>query len=100
MEENQVTQTDVSTESSTEVSSDSAATATPVAPVVQEQQKAEAPFHEHPRFKEIIDQNRTYRSELTNLQKQIAELSKPKQAETAPSVHPFISDLEKINPQY
>lgn len=66
-----------------------------------------APFHEHPRFKELIEQTRTfkeqneqYRQEMTRLQAQmemIREANKPKVEQPQ---DPFLADLEKVNPEY
>lgn len=65
------------------------------------------PFHEHPRFKEIIEQNRGYKTQLEEYQGAVSRLQKemeslrtqltPKQD---PPKDPFIQDLEKVNPAY
>lgn len=65
------------------------------------------PFHEHPRFKELIDQNRGYKSELDEYKGALERLkhemeslrqqSAPKKEQPA---DPFLADLEKVNPEY
>lgn len=101
MEELEVTSTDVAPESSPE-SSDSAGSEQS-APV--QESKPQETFIDHPRFKELIEQNKGYRSELDNNRKALAELQQKYTEFSAPKAqpvqaHPFISDLEKINPQY
>lgn len=65
------------------------------------------PFHEHPRFKEVIEQNRGYKSELeqtksviNQLQQQLDMIKQQTAPKTEPVKDPFLADLEKINPAY
>lgn len=39
-----------------------------------EQQPKDVPFHEHPRFKELIDQNRGYKTQLSDYEKKMQDL--------------------------
>lgn len=66
-----------------------------------------APFHEHPRFKEVIEQNRSFREEMSrrneafeNLQRELMALKEASKPKSEPVKDPFIADLEKINPAY
>lgn len=71
------------------------------------QEEKPAPFHEHPRFKELIEQNRSfkeqsekYQQDMYRLQAQLEalkEASKPKVEEPKDQ---FLADLEKVNPEY
>lgn len=61
------------------------------------------PFHEHPRFKELIEQKnqeasarKALEDRYSNLEKQFSELSKPKQAEEKDDL---IEDLKQIDPR-
>ncbi len=66
-----------------------------------------APFHEHPRFKELIEQNRTFKEEsalraqaLESMQRELQYLrnqAAPKKEEPKDA---FLADLEKVNPAY
>jgi hypothetical protein len=66
-----------------------------------------APFHEHPRFKELIEQNRAFKEESSQRQQALEamqrELQSLRQLSTPKVEKPkdqFLSDLEKINPEY
>ena len=73
-----------------------------------------APFHEHPRFKEIIDQNRNfkeqlelskgaaekYQQDLVRLQTQMEMLREQSKPKIEPIKDKFLADLEKIDPAY
>lgn len=107
--ETQITQNGVQEASPTSTESDSAGTPASSgsesgapSPQQQETKQPEAPFHEHPRFREIIDQNKGYRSELETLKKQLAEISanRSQPQQNKPDIHPFVQELEKINPEY
>lgn len=97
--------TSVTEESTSQVES-SEAEAQESAPEKQEEKPA--PFHEHPRFKELIEQNREskqradeYQQSLRTLQAQMEAFkhyNSPKKEE-APK-DPFLADLEKVNPAY
>lgn len=82
---------------------------------VQAQESAEEPkqenklppFHEHPRFKEVIEQNRTYKTQmeqyqgaLERLQGQMEMLRTQNAPKTEKPIDPFLADLEKVNPAY
>lgn len=66
-----------------------------------------APFHEHPRFKELIDQNRefkqqneTYQQSLRALQSQMEDFKKSAAPKKEEPQDQFLADLEKVNPAY
>lgn len=66
-----------------------------------------APFHEHPRFKELIEQNRSFKTQaeeyqrsLQTLQAQMEMLRQQAAPKKEEPVDPFLADLEKINPAY
>lgn len=74
-------------------------------PEVKTEEK-QTPFHEHPRFKELIDQNRAFKEEssqrayaleamqreLQSLRNQVPKKEEPKD--------PFLAELEKVNPEW
>jgi hypothetical protein len=64
-----------------------------------QKQSAESsqPFHEHPRFKELIEERNTFKSEIENMRRQMEELRKPPKENKE---HPFVSRLKEIDPQY
>lgn len=74
----------------------------PPAPLEEKQ----IPFHEHPRFKELIDSNRTYKEQLSayerrmeamqnQFQEQFNKVSQPPKA-----ANPFVEKLREIDPKY
>lgn len=72
-----------------------------------EQEEKPAPFHEHPRFKELIDQNRgfkeqseKYQQEMSRLQQELQSIKQQVTPKKEEPVDPFIRDLEKVNPEY
>lgn len=64
------------------------------------------PFHEHPRFKEVIEQNRGYKDQLSQYQGALERLQQEMGALKQQAPKPeqpkdqFLADLEKINPAY
>lgn len=76
------------------------------APEVKQEEKL-PPFHEHPRFKEVIEQNRSYKDQLSQyqgalerLQQQMETLKQQNVPKQEVPKDPFLSDLEKVNPAY
>lgn len=66
-----------------------------------------APFHEHPRFKELIDSNREYKSQLEELRTQLTkQMESQKAAQVAqnqpkqPSYEQIVKRLQTIDPEF
>lgn len=96
--------TPVAEESTSQVEASGAETQESAPEKVQEEKPA--PFHEHPRFKELIDQNRSYKEQmgqyqqtLERLQQQMETLKQQAPKQEQPK-DPFLADLEKVNPAY
>lgn len=71
------------------------------------QDKEQTPFHEHPRFKELIDSNRTYKEQLSSyeqrmeaMQRQFQEQITRMQPAPQKEINPFVSKLKEIDPRY
>lgn len=71
------------------------------------EQKEPTPFHEHPRFKELIEQNRAakeqlsaYEQRMEALQRQFEERISSLQPKPQKEVNPFVSKLKEIDPKY
>lgn len=111
MEETEVNQSEESDSSSTieETSSQEVSTeaeAQQAAPELTPEEKL-PPFHEHPRFKEVIEQNRGYKDQLSQyqgalerLQQQMETLRQQAVPKKEEPKDPFLADLEKVNPAY
>jgi len=76
------------------------------APETQPEEKP-APFHEHPRFRELIEQNKQAKQEAENYKQAIQRLQYDMESlrqQAAPKKEepqdPFLADLEKVNPAY
>lgn len=77
---------------------------------VNSQVEKPAPFHEHPRFKELIEQNRTYRDQVSqynrsveDLRRQMSEMQKASQAQNQPkqpSYDTVLNRLKDIDPEF
>ncbi len=98
----------VSEESTPQVEA-SETSAQDAAPETKQEEKA-LPFHEHPRWKEVIEERNSfkqgmseYKQSLERLQQQMETLKQqattPKTVEQ-PKADVFLSDLEKVNPEY
>jgi len=84
--------------------------AEPIEAAQEEQEEKPAPFHEHPRFKELIEQNRAFKEasekqaqDFYRLQGQLDAYQRQQQApvkKEEPPVDQFLQDLEKVNPAY
>jgi transposase len=61
--------------------------------------ESQMPFHEHPRFKELISERNTFKDQIEAMQKQMEAMQGQKQQ--APSKeHPFVARLKEIDPSY
>lgn len=70
-------------------------------------QEKEPPFHEHPRFKELIEQNRAFKDSesqraqaFESMQRELSALREASKPKVEPVKDPFLADLEKVNPAY
>jgi uncharacterized protein YdcH (DUF465 family) len=59
--------------------------------------KQDVPFHEHPRFKELIETKNQYAKQIEQLQRQINELGKPK---ATVQEDPLLARLKTIDPEF
>lgn len=94
------------------VSEESAPQADPVDEPKQEasepkQEEKQTPFHEHPRFKELIEQNRSFKEEssmraraIESMQRELDTLRQQSAPKKEAPKDQFLADLEKINPEY
>lgn len=64
------------------------------------QSEPQVPFHEHPRFKELIEERRQYASQLAQMQQQMEELRARATPKEEPKSHPFVQKLSEIDPTY
>lgn len=94
------------TEESASQTESTAAESQEAAPVKKEE--TSTPFHEHPRFKELIDERRAYKEQLDQTKGYMEALQKEMQAlRTAqpkpvnePKYKPLIDELKTINPVF
>lgn len=72
--------------------------------VKQEPKPAETPFHEHPRFKELVEQKNQYASQLSDMQRQFAEMQRQMQEASRPKpekkADPMVERLKGIDPEF
>ncbi|HYE72212.1 MAG TPA: hypothetical protein VEF04_02735, partial [Blastocatellia bacterium] len=73
--------------------------------VSQEQSEKQVPFHEHPRFKELIDYRRQSEERLAAYEQQIQEMQRMyqealKARQPQPEINPFVAKLKEIDPRY
>lgn len=73
---------------------------------VEKQEEKPIPFHEHPRWKEVIEERNSFKQSveesrrvIERLQAQM-EMLKPQQTKSEPAKDKFLEDLEKISPEY
>lgn len=64
--------------------------------------KQETPFHEHPRFKELVEQKNRYAEEAKAIKEQLAEMQKRFEAQSQPKVteNPLLTRLKGIDPEF
>jgi hypothetical protein len=60
---------------------------------------SEPPFHEHPRFKELISERNTLKEQFEAMQNQFREMQSQKQ-QAPEKKHPFVAKLSEIDPAY
>lgn len=111
MEDNEVS-SESTGESTVTEQSDSQPDPTPEATteenvVEAKQEEKQAPFHEHPRFKELIEQNRAFKEESAQrarafeaMQQELQSLRQSTLPKKEEPKDPFLADLEKVNPAY
>lgn len=65
------------------------------------------PFHEHPRFRELVEEKNTYKSKYSDLENQfksmsaqLAEMQKGKQQTNQPSYDQILNRLKEIDPEF
>lgn len=94
------------TEESTSQVEASAAEQKEEAPEVKQEEK-QTPFHEHPRFKELIEQNRAFKDQdsqrsmlLESMQRELQSLRQQMAPKKEEPKDAFLTDLEKVNPEY
>lgn len=66
----------------------------------QSSAESQMPFHEHPRFKELISERNTFKEQIEAMQRQMEALNAQKQQQTPEKKHPFVSKLSEIDPAY
>jgi hypothetical protein len=72
----------------------------------QTQSEANVPFHEHPRFKELIDYRRQSEERLAQYERQMADMQRQYQEalqarqQPAQQVNPLIAKFKEIDPAY
>jgi chromosome segregation ATPase len=66
---------------------------------VQPSAEPQMPFHEHPRFKELIQERNTFKEQIEAMQKQMEALNSQRQ-QAQQKEHPFVAKLKEIDPQY
>lgn len=101
MEENEQLNSDVQTESSSETQS--AADSTPAqAGAEQTTNQDNVPFHEHPRFKELIEEKNSYRQQIEDLGRQMKELQASRQQSQTQTQtkDELIERLKGIDPEF
>ena len=59
-----------------------------------------APFHEHPRFKELIDQRNQFAEQLKTLQNELQSLKAPKAPAEASPEEKMIAKMRGIDPEF
>jgi DNA repair exonuclease SbcCD ATPase subunit len=59
-----------------------------------------APFHEHPRFKELIEERKQYASQLEEMRSQLERLQQQSKPAEQSKAHPFVAKLKEIDPAY
>lgn len=105
-EEQEQIQSDASPESSSETQDQSDSNAQPEQSASEQVNKqTDTPFHEHPRFKELVEQKNQFASQAKQLQDQIAQLQSRMEASSKQSVaqkeqDALLSRLKGIDPEF
>lgn len=104
-------ESDVSTESTASSESASSAQTQDAAPSSTEAAPAtEVPFHEHPRFKELVEQKNKYSQEAATLSEQnkqlyarMSQIEKQYQTQSQPkpaNYEPLFDQIKQVNPEF
>ncbi len=103
-------ESDVSTEGTASPESASSAQTQDAAPQETAPPATEVPFHEHPRFKELVEQKNKYGQEATTLREQnqqlasrMAQIEKQYQTQSqpkAPDYNPLFDQIKTVNPEF
>jgi hypothetical protein len=95
---------DVTPESPASSEPDSSAQVQPAAsPQDAAPKPQEVPFHEHPRFKELIEQKNSYQRELQELRQQFAQFQHQQKQQLQPKGPDYDSlfkEMEQVNPVF
>lgn len=80
------------------------------APEKEQEEEAHVPFHKHPRFQEVIEQNRAYKSDLDQtrgyleaMQRELQAMKAVPQAQPKPNEPKYkqlIDNLKTVNPEF
>lgn len=99
------TESDASGESSSQESSESTETGEGAQTSAPQQQPDTTPFHEHPRFKELVEQKnqaltaqKSLQEKYEAMERQLKELSTPK-VQTQAEKDELIEDIRKVDPR-
>lgn len=101
IEQSQSTEGASSEESSSSTQSTESNTTSSAAPAAEVSQKAtaDAPFHEHPRFKELIEQRDQFKAEMAKLRQEYESLKPKPQTEATPESK-MMDRLKTIDPEF
>lgn len=105
MEENELQTSDAQSAPSSEeqpVQNEPAQQGTQAEPAQESKQESQVPFHEHPRFKELVEQKNRYAEEAKSTAQRLAELEKrlSSQSQPKPQENPLLSRLKGIDPEF
>lgn len=104
LEGNEQLNSDVNNEASSELQSQAAEStqeqSQEAASANQSTQQDNVPFNEHPRFRELIDEKNTLKTQLAEMQAQIQRLSTPQQPQTKEEKDAMVERLMGIDPEF
>jgi hypothetical protein len=100
MEEIEQSNTDVSNEVSSEPQSTGQETPEAQQASGEQKQQDNTPFHEHPRFKELIEEKNAYRRELDEMKRQLQTMQTPRSEKTQEEKDALIERLKSIDPEF
>lgn len=58
------------------------------------------PFHEHPRFKEIVEQKNRYAEQAKSLEQRLAQLEQSINKQKQPEIDPVVAELKNVHPAF
>lgn len=101
MEEIEQSNSDAQTEVSSEPQNQ-AVESSQAAPQEQQDTKTQdnTPFHEHPRFKELIEEKNAYRKEIDDLKRQMQQFSQKSASTQQEEKDALIERLKSIDPEF